>query len=139
MKPTSVNDLVGFKEIVKSHISSLKAAQYCRYLVSDAALYVKETIIELSELKLLFITRVPQKLSETKALDFEYIGQGYSGVWYQSNYGDVEQKWLLIHSEQARKRETYSLTKRMLKKDEAERKIFKKLTQQRFSCQYDAQ
>lgn len=148
MKPASgnVNDLEGFKEIVKSHISSLKAAQSCRYLVADAALYVKETIIKLNELKQLFITRVPQKLSEAKALinqaqqlDFEDIGNGYSGVWHQSNYGDVEQKWLLIRSEQARKRETYSLTKRMLKKGEAERKTFKKLTQQRFACQYDAQ
>ncbi|MGB5447049.1 MAG: IS1634 family transposase [Psychromonas sp.] len=148
MKPASgnVNDLEGFKEIVKSHISSLKAAQSCRYLVADAALYVKETIIKLNELKQLFITRVPQKLSEAKALinqaqklDFEDIGNGYSGVWHQSNYGDIEQKWLLIRSEQARKRETYSLTKRMLKKGEAERKTFKKLTQQRFACQHDAQ
>jgi hypothetical protein len=30
---------------VKSHVSSLKAAQKCRYLVADAALYVKETIL----------------------------------------------------------------------------------------------
>ena len=148
MKPASgnINDMEGFKEIVKSHIKSLRAAQSCRYLVADAALYVKETIIELSELEQLFITRVPQKLSEAKTLinqasdlDFEDIGNGYSGAWHQSNYGNVKQKWLLVHSEQARKRETYSLTKRMLKKAEAERKTFKKLSQQKFACQYDAQ
>jgi len=148
MKPASgnINDLEGFKEIVKSHIKSLKAAQSCRYLVADAALYVKETIIELSELKQLFITRVPQKLKEAKTLinqaqelNFTEIGNGYSGAWHQSNYGDVAQRWLLVRSEQARKRETYSLTKRMLKKADAERKTFKKLTQQRFACQHDAQ
>jgi len=148
MKPASgnINDMEGFKEIVKSHIESLKAAQSCRYLVADAALYVKETIIELSGLEQLFITRVPQKLREAKTLinqasvlDFEEIGNGYSGAWHQSDYGDVKQKWLLVHSEQARKRETYSLTKRMIKKAEAERKTFKKLAQQAFSCQHDAQ
>lgn len=148
MKPASgnVNDMEGFKEIVKSHIKSLKAAQSCRYLVADAALYVKETIVELSELKQLFITRVPQKLSEAKTLinqaqelDFTEIGNGYSGAWHQSNYGDVAQKWLLVHSEQARKREMHSLAKRMLKKADAERKTFKKLSQQRFACQHDAQ
>ena len=148
MKPASgnINDMEGFKKIVKSHINSLKAAQSCRYLVADAALYVKETIVELSELKQLFITRVPQKLSEAKTLineaskvEFENIGNGYSGVWHQSNYGDVEQKWLLVHSKQAETSETYSLTKRMLKKGESERKTFKKLTQQKFACQHDAQ
>ena len=148
MKPASgnINDMEGFKAIVKSHIASLKAAQSCRYLVADAALYVKETIIELSELNQLFITRVPQKLSETKALinqaqtlHFEEIGNGYSGAWHQSSYGGVAQKWLLVHSEQARKRETYSLTKRMLKKADTERKTFKKLCQQRFACDVDAQ
>jgi len=148
MKPASgnINDMEGFKEIVKSHIKSLKAAQSCRYLVADAALYVKETIIELDKLAQLFITRVPQKLTEAKILieqsstrDFTDMGNGYSGVWHSSTYGDVKQKWLLIHSEQAKKREEHSLTKRMLKKADTERKSFKNLSQQRFSCEHDAE
>jgi len=100
----------------------------------------------LDKLSQLFITRVPQKLKETKiliaqssTLDFTDIGNGYSGVWHRSNYGDVKQKWLLIRSEQAKKREAYSLTKRMLKKAKVERKIFKKLSQQRCACEDDAQ
>ena len=39
----NTNDSEGFKKIVKSHVSSLKAAQRSRYLVADAALYVAET------------------------------------------------------------------------------------------------
>jgi len=31
------NDMEGFKQIVKAHIGSLKAAQASRYLVADAA------------------------------------------------------------------------------------------------------
>jgi hypothetical protein len=67
--------------------------------VADATLYVKETIIKLSELKQLFVTRVPQKLSEAKTLinqaselDFGDIRNGDSGAWHQSNYGKVNQK-----------------------------------------------
>ena len=43
MKPASgnSNDMDGFKKIVKSHIESLKAAQASRYLIGDAALYVR--------------------------------------------------------------------------------------------------
>ncbi len=43
MKPASgnSNDMECFKQIVKAHIGSLKAAQASRYLVADAALYVK--------------------------------------------------------------------------------------------------
>ena len=72
---------------MKSHVSSLKAAQKCRYLVADAALYVKETIVELNALRQLFITRVLQKLKEAKTLiqrasllTFEPIYDGYQGV-----------------------------------------------------------
>jgi transposase len=105
---SNINDVEGFKKLVKSHISSLKAAQQCRYLVADAALYVEETIVELNALEQLFITRVPQKLKEAKTLiqsanllAFEHIIEGYQGVWHTSHYGDVEQKWILVRSNQA--------------------------------------
>jgi len=148
MKPASgnSNDIEGFKKIVKSHIQSLKAAQASRYLVADAALYVKETIVHLDELSQLFITRVPQTLKDAKALTaqaprlaFESITEGYQGIWADSNYGGVNQRWLLIRSEQAGKRERHNLDKRMAKKAELERKTFKKLCQQEFACEQDAQ
>ena len=63
---------------------------------------------------------------------------GYSGVWVNSQYGGVPQRWLLVPSEQAYKREQHSLNKRMLKQAEAERKTFKKLPQQAFACETDA-
>ena len=148
MKPASgnSNDMEGFKQIVKAHIGSLKAAQASRYLVADAALYVKETIEDLDAQGQLFITRVPQTLKEAKelikqapALTFTPISTGYEGVSYDSEYGDVKQKWLLIRSEQAYKREQHNLNKRMLKAGEQARKSFKQLCQQRFACTQDAQ
>ena len=142
----NTNDMEGFKKIVKAHIGSLKAAQQCRYLVADAALYVKDTIVDLAAQSQLFITRVPQKLVESKALTqsastltFETIDDGYEAVWHDSSYGDVEQKWLLVRSEQATKRERHTLDKRMLKQAEQSRKTFKKLCQQEFACATDAQ
>ena len=47
----NTNDSDGFKKLVKSHVSSLKAAQRSRYLVADAALYVAETIQALHTLQ----------------------------------------------------------------------------------------
>ena len=88
---------------------------------------------------------MPQKLIEAKTLiqnasllTFDPICDGYQGVWHTSHYGDVEQKWLLVRSEQATKREHHTLTSRMLKQAEVSRKTFKKLCQQAFACHADA-
>jgi transposase len=62
----NINDNKGFKNIVKHHLSSLKAAQNCSYFIDDVALYTAETIQSLDEQGRLFITRVPQKLKLVK-------------------------------------------------------------------------
>jgi transposase len=72
-------------------------------------------------------------------LNFIPILPGCEGVSYDSEYGGVAQKWLLIRSEQAYKREQHNLNKRMLKAGEQARKSFKQLCQQRFACAQDAQ
>lgn len=141
----NTNDSECFKKLVTSHISSLKAAQRSRYFIGDASLYVAETIQALEEQKRLFITRVPQKLREAKAIlkthqanNFVAIDDGYSGSWYESSYGDVKQKWLLVRSEQAGKREHHLLKKSVLKSTEASMKSFKKLCQGHYVCRTDA-
>ena len=141
----NINDNEGFKNIVKHHISSLKAAQKSRYFIGDAALYVAETIQSLEEQGQLFISRAPQKLKQVKeaiaqkhTLDFQVLENGYRGAWLASDYGEVKQRWLLIESEQAKKREQYTLDKRMEKESNAAIKSFKKLSRQRFSCSLDA-
>lgn len=141
----NINDNEGFKNIVKHHISSLKAAQNSRYFIADAALYVAETIASLDEQGQLFISRAPQKLKQVKeaiaqqhTLDFKALENGYSGAWLESDYGQVKQRWLLICSEQAKKREQHTLDKRMLKESTAAAKSFKNLSRQRFACELDA-
>ena len=39
------NDTKAFAQTVRRHLSSLKAAQECRYLVGDAALYCADTFV----------------------------------------------------------------------------------------------
>lgn len=148
MQPASgnTNDLEGFKKIVKQHISSLKAAQQCQYFIGDSALYVAETIRDLNEQGMKFISRAPQKLKQVKVLisqqhelPFKELEKGYSACWHDVEYGDVKQRWLLVRSEQAAKRETYTFDKNMQKNTTASLKSFKKLCQQNFACQADAQ
>jgi len=141
----NINDAEGFKKIVKAHIKSLKAAQKSRYFIADAALYVAETIQSLDEQKQHFITRVPQKITQAKQLisdhnptSFDSMTEGYSGKWVDSDYGGVKQRWLLIRSEQACKREQKTLDNKMLKTTQQSIKTFKKLCQQCFACKADA-
>ena len=138
------NDSEGFKQIVKAHIKSLKAAQNCRYFIADAALYVTETIQSLEEQKQLFISRVPQKIKQAKAIlaqaetsQFEMMEQGYSGVWFDADYGGVKQRWLLVRSEQAEKRECHTLDKKILKSSTQSCRSFKQLCGQQFACESD--
>lgn len=140
----NINDNEGFKNIVKQHIKSLKAAHENRYFIADAALYTAETIQSLDEQEQLFISRAPQKLklikeaiSEQKNYHFTELENGYSATWIDSNYGDVKQRWFLVFSEQAKKREQHTLDKRMLKDSTAALKSLEKLSKQRFACHAD--
>ena len=141
----NANDMETFKQLVKSHLSSLKAAYNNTYLIGDAALYTEECIRSLSEQEQLFITRVPQKLVEAKSIiqqasnvDWEPLENGYSGSWFSSSYGGVSQRWLLVRSQQAKKRESSILHKAISRDTELAVKSFKKLCHRSFACDKDA-
>ncbi|WAJ71888.1 DUF4277 domain-containing protein (plasmid) [Catenovulum adriaticum] len=102
--------------------------------------------VKAEQINQLFITRVPQTLKEAKTLiklaptlSFTPLSSGYEGVFHECEYGGVKQKWLLVRSEQAAKRETHTLSKRMHKQAEQARKSFKQLSQKIFACEVDAQ
>jgi transposase len=142
----NTNDSESFKLLVKSHIKSLKAAQRSQYFIGDSALYVAETICALNDQNKYFITRVPQHITEAKTLlkeagimHFTPLENGYSAVWCDNiAYAGVKQKWLLVKSEQASKRENHTLDKNILKNTQQSIKTFKKLCQQMFACETDA-
>ena len=139
------NDQKCFAEVSRLHLNSLKAAQNNRYLVGDAALYTAESIEALQQQGQRFITRVPMTLKEAKqavltlkpdALDD--MGDGYSGQWLTSHYADVQQKWLLLKSEQASAREQKTVHKRIDNDRKADAKALKQLSKARFACETDA-
>lgn len=118
----NATDTETFKKLVQSHLSSLKAAYHNTYLIGDAALYTQETLKALAEQEQLFITRVPQKLTEAKTilakaptLTWTELQAGYAGAWFDSNYGGVKQRWLLVKSAQAHQREKHLLNARLKK------------------------
>ena len=141
----NANDTETFKKLIKSHIKSLQAAQRSRYLIGDASLYAAEIIKSLDSQGQLFITRVPQKLREAKevlskrdGLTWIELENGYRAAWYHSDYADVRQQWLIVHSQEAQKREFFSLEKRINKSKQQSLQSFKKLSRQTFTCKADA-
>jgi transposase len=142
----NTNDAKAFAEVTSNHIQCLKAAQNSRYFIADAALYTEESITSLDEQKQKFITRVPmtiklakQALLALKPEQLTAIGNGYSGCWIDSDYGQVNQRWLLVHSEQATKREEVTFYKNLEKNVAKEVKVLNKLCKKPFACEADAE
>lgn len=147
MKPSSGNsvDKSGFKTIINEHLQSLKGAQDNPYFVMDSAGYIKDNLTYFDEQKRYLVSRVPGHLKEAQSLiqktekaDMLELEKGYKGLWHDSSYGGVAQKWLLIYSQHAFEREILTLNKNILKLSEQGRKSFKKLKAQAFSCESDA-
>ena len=78
------------------------------YHIVDSAIYSDDNITELGEYTL-WITRVPATITEVKDLlntDIELkscTDIRYSYYETTSSYGDIEQKWILIQSEEMNK------------------------------------
>ena len=147
MKPASGNtsDKSGFEQIVKAHLSSLKSAHENPYFVMDSAGYTQANLSFFHEQKRYLVSRVPAQIKAAKQListvrlsQMTSLSNGYQGYWYDSDYGEVAQKWLLVFSQQAFEREQKTLDKQILKQAEQTRKSFKKLKAQAFSCEADA-
>lgn len=142
----NTNDAKAFSEVTKKHIHCLKTAQNSRYFIADAALYTEDSIRSLDEQKQKFITRVPMTIKSAKEAllalrpeQLTHIGNGYSGCWIDANYGAVTQKWLLVHSEQATKREEITFYKNLDKNAAKELKALGQLMKKEFACAMDAE
>lgn len=137
------SDKTHFREVLQS-LKNQMDPQEPFYYVADSALYNKETIGTISE-KMMWITRVPETLKAAKSLtrsipleNMEEIGNGYRLVEIGSQYGNIPQRWVLVFSEQAQKREKKTLEKRIKKEIEEKGKALKNLRSKEFGCQKDA-
>ncbi|MGB7440722.1 MAG: IS1634 family transposase [Coleofasciculaceae cyanobacterium] len=108
-------------------------------MVADSALYSQNNLLLMQEL--LWITRVPLSVKGAQHLVREVSAEelvksaeypSYSWVEKKSNYGGIEQRWLLIESEKRRKSDLEKLEKKLKKKLSEAQKLQSRLSRQKF-------
>ena len=148
MKPLSgnVSDPGSFPELIDRHVEHLQNAHGFDYVVADSSLYSADHVEELTESGVKFVTRVPETISEAKRriqdADIESmapIKEGYRVEECRSEYGDVEQRWLVVYSEEAEERARENVENQVQREHEKKAKAFTKLTERVFSCREDAE
>ncbi|KXA97435.1 hypothetical protein AKJ38_01260 [candidate division MSBL1 archaeon SCGC-AAA259I14] len=117
------------------------------YLVADSKFYSKKTIRATNN-DLLWISRVPRSVKEAKQItektarmtdELEPLdSDGCSYRRYESEYGGVKQRWLVIHSKHAEKRSVDTVAKAVEKEFERVQKQAKKLRKAGYQCRADA-
>jgi transposase len=110
--------------------------------VADGALYSADNITAMSGLK--WLTRVPLSISAAATLVDEVVEltdsgiKGYALKESRSEYAGVEQRWLLIESEQRRKSDLKQLTKKIERHRQKSQQELNQLSAIEFACIADA-
>ena len=128
---------------MKELCDSLKEAPSFMY-VGDSALY--SNILEFST-KMKWLTRVPSNILQAKQLlksrdeklNWLNLGEEYNYHVAESNYGNVQQRWVLIFSKQAYKREISTLTNNITKEFTAQEKVWKNISKKLFINKVEAE
>lgn len=126
--------------IFKQHLINAPEFIY----VADSALYTKDKLLAAPNLR--WITRVPESIKEARILvekkDYELqwniLSNGYKYHELFSQHGEITQRWQVIYSEQAFKRESKSLAKKILAEKEKLKKLIWHLENKKFTCENDA-
>ncbi|MCA9840407.1 MAG: IS1634 family transposase [Trueperaceae bacterium] len=148
MQPLSgnSNDKLSFKQSIDKHIAHLQSDQGLMLVVSDSAGYTQDSIKAYQQQGSHWVMSVPGTLKEAKALlqvadpsNMVELTEGYRYMPVKSDYAGVEQRWLLIYSEQARVRAKKSVAKELLRHSEQDYKAFEKLCRTAFNCAEDAE
>jgi transposase len=131
MEPLSGNnsDKTSFHETIKKINEFKKQINVEKNFkwVADAALYTKDKLLSIKDK---WLTRVPETIKAAQEIvskpaveiDWEEQEGGYKIASFNSNYGDVEQRWLLVYSEQAYQREKKTLERKLEKQEDALKK-----------------
>jgi transposase len=93
-----------------------------------------------------WLMRVPETIKQAQELvaecqktEMEALEEGYWGKEVPSEYGEIRQRWLLVYSEAAAEREERGLERKQAKELEMAGIQWRKLMQETFSCQADAE
>lgn len=129
---------------VRSFTQNLKQAGEFRW-IADSALYTSEKLLKHNEFK--WISRVPETIQAAQTLlaspsdDYEWQQdqQGYAWTEVESDYGGLQQRWLIVSSQQAYEREKKTLDQRLVQQKERLNKACWHLSNRRFNCEADAE
>lgn len=113
--------------------------------VADSALYTADNLKAMKQLK--WLTRVPLTLTQAKEVLLELQPsewmtsrlKGYRVAERHSRYGGIQQRWLIIESEQRQQADIQQLHKRIDKEHQQQSAKLRQLSAQEFACQPDAQ
>jgi transposase len=139
-------DKESFPRIIQAYVSQMQESdtRELPYFIADSALYSEKNIKSLSQVK--WITRIPGTLNEVKELYKsitpeqmqESALEGYSYLAVGNYYGGLRQRWLVVFSKAAYKREAATFRKRLAEKHTQAEKSLKQLSQQEFPTQESA-
>lgn len=119
--------------------------QWDSLFVADAALYSETNLEQLNSVQ--WLSRVPASLQEAQQvlhdLGNEHLRdselEGYQIATHYSQYGGIEQRWLVVESKQRRQSDEQRLEKEVhTEKQRADSEV-RKLQKQRFHCREDAE
>jgi transposase len=113
-------------------------------VVADCALYTEPNIEKMSGIK--WLSRVPLSINEAKLLvstlpESEFVEcelKGYLYVAKRVTYGGVEQRWLVVQSQERKESDLEKLSKKIVESFEKARRDLKKLSSEEFACEADA-
>ncbi|PPJ61664.1 IS1634 family transposase [Cuspidothrix issatschenkoi] len=113
-------------------------------IVADSALYTESNLKMMSELD--WLCRVPLSIKAAKSListirESEFIDSkipGYKLVSKTEKYAGIEQRWLVVQSQERRESDLRKLTQKITKAESKAVQELKKLSQEEFACEADA-
>jgi len=148
MEPLDGNQEEGkaYNNLVKNHIDQLQVQTGLSFVTFDSKGYSAKNLAELlGHPSLKWLCRVPSSLKDVKELYqqadlecFTKIDEKYSYLPLCSNYGGVNQRWLLVYSKELAKTNKKTIEKQITKEVAVQEKALKKLMSQSFSCNQDA-
>jgi len=136
--------LAGARERMAQMVGQLREGSNDFLHVGDSAFY-EGCLKQPTRFK--WLTRVPETHGPAKALTqcpsealaWQPLGDGYHLSVVENQHQGIHQRWAVIYSEQAYRKETKTLERTIDKAQTKAEQAFRKLTQQTFQCRADAE
>ncbi|OKH41624.1 IS4 family transposase [Scytonema sp. HK-05] len=113
-------------------------------IVADCALYTESNLKLMSDLR--WLCRVPLSIKAAHSListlpELEFLDSqipGYKLTSTTVNYAGIEQRWLVVQSQERRESDLRKLSQKITKAESKAVQELKKLSQEKFACEADA-